>query len=144
LQPFEPLAFDTGFTVRIGSKVLSSNWESLGDNYILSFFTGIHGIPEFSSAIPEDGQTDIPSNYPIQIVFDRSMDPSSVEAALTVTPAIEYTTNWAEAGFVLNIEPSAQLKKQTTYTFEIGYGATSSFGCPLNNPIQLSFSTSGG
>jgi len=142
LQPFEPLDFDTTFTVGIGTGATSVDGLPMKESYNFSFFTGIHGKPAVLGSMPFDGQTGIPSNYPIQIVFDRPMDPASVEAALTISPAIEYTTSWYEANFILEIQPAAPLETGTTYTFAVGDGAISSFEQPLEKSFSSSFTTS--
>ncbi|NQT73337.1 MAG: Ig-like domain-containing protein [Chloroflexi bacterium] len=141
LQPLESLDFDTNYKVTIGAEAISINSIPLGEDYTFIFFTGIHGGPHILSTMPTDGQVGIPSGYPIQVFFNRSMDPDSVEDALSVTPDIEYKTKWYEADFVLEIEPQEQLVPNTTYTFEIGGQSTSSHSRPLGQSYRFSFTT---
>lgn len=141
LQPLESLNFDTNYKVTIGAEAISTNSISLGEDYTLDFFTGIHGVPQVLSTMPTDGQVGIPSGYPIQVFFNRSMNPDSVEDAITVTPTIEYRAKWYEADFVLEIEPKEPLVPNTTYTFEIGGKSTSSHSWPLGQSYRFSFTT---
>ena len=141
LQSHAPLDVNTNYSVTIGSSAVSSNGVSLQQEYQFDFTTGIMNLPQVLGTLPDAGQSDIPSNHPIQIVFDRSMDPESVEAMLDVSPHFEYSTSWLEADMVLLIEPAVTLPANTTYTFTIGAGALSSFGLPLKDDYKFSFTT---
>lgn len=141
LHLLEPLGNDTAYTVDIGTETMSADYTSLEESYSFSFFTGIHGVPHVLGTLPENGQADIPSNHPIQIVFDRPMNPASVETALEISPNMDYSTTWLEANFVLLLEPLAPLAANTTYTFEIGTEAASIVGLPLEEDFNFSFTT---
>jgi hypothetical protein len=91
--------------------------------------------------MPFDGQTGIPPNYPIQIMFDQPMEPASVEAALTISPAIDYSTEWLEADFVLVINPTLPLPANTTYTISIKVGTLSSDGVMNQQGHDYTFKT---
>jgi len=54
---------------------------------------------------------------------------------------MDYTTTWLEADFVLMLEPVTSLKTNTTYTLEVGAGAMSAFGMPLEESYSFSFTT---
>ena len=98
-------------------------------------------LPQVLGTLPDSGQGNIPSNHPIQIVFDRSMDIESVEALLVVSPNFEYSTSWFEAEMVLEVMSATPLPANTTYTITIGAGALSSFGLPLEDGYEFSFTT---
>jgi len=144
LQPLSPLESNMNYEVEIHASALSADMIPLAEGYSFSFITGIVRPPRVMGTFPENGQIDIPSNHPIQIVFDRSMDRASVEAALEVSPAMDYSTAWHEADFVLRIEPLAPLAANTTYTFKISTEATSAAGLPLVEIFSFSFATSEG
>lgn len=141
LQCLEPLAFDTEFTVTVDGTTQSVAGEEMGTGYTSSFFTGIHGAPAVTGSIPVNGQTAIPLDYPIQITFDRSMDPDSVESLLTVSPGFEYSTAWYDANFVLQINSSTPLDLNQSYSITIGAEAESAFGQPLGEDYTFSFTT---
>ncbi|RLC63857.1 MAG: hypothetical protein DRI01_04420, partial [Chloroflexi bacterium] len=141
LQPLAPLDNDTAFTVNIGAEALSTGGMPLAADYSFSFFTGMHETPRVLGTLPLDGQADIPSNHPIQIIFDQPMDTASIEAALKVSPAMDYTTTWLEANFVLMLEPVTTLAVDTGYTISIGDEAISTFGMPLAKDYSFSFTT---
>ncbi|MEE8470752.1 MAG: Ig-like domain-containing protein, partial [Dehalococcoidia bacterium] len=141
IQSHAPLDVNTDYSVRISTNAASANGVSLGEEKQFAFTTGIMNLPEVLGTMPESGQGSIPSNHPIQIVFDRSMDVESVEALLNTSPGFDYNTRWYEADMVLQIEPVAPLLDSTTYTITIDAGALSSFGLPLANDYEFTFTT---
>ncbi len=141
IQSHAPLDVNTDYSVRISTNAASANGVSLGEEKQFAFTTGIMNLPEVLGTMPESGQGSIPSNHPIQIVFDRSMDVESVEALLSTSPGFDYNTSWFEADMVLQIEPVAPLLDSTTYTITIDAGALSSFGLPLANDYEFTFTT---
>jgi hypothetical protein len=141
IQSHEPLEANTRYTVTLDDSAMSANSVPLDEEYQFSFTPVIMYLPNVLGTMPEAGMVNIPSNYPIQIVFDSSMDKRSVEALLSVFPDFDYDTNWFEADMVLQIEPTSTLKANTTYTINIGAGALSSSGLPLQNDYESSFTT---
>jgi hypothetical protein len=143
LQSHEPLEVNIEYTVAIGAGAMSGDGVPLAEEHQSNFTTGIMNLPQVLGTLPHSGQRNIPSNHLIQIVFDRSMDPESVEALLNVSPHLDYTTRWFEAEMVLQIKPTNPLGINTKYTIDIGAGALSSFGLPLENDYEFSFTTVG-
>ncbi len=141
IQSHAPLESDTRYTVNLDDSVVSGNGVPLDGEYQFSFTPVIRNLPGVLGTMPESGLGNIPSNYPIQIVFDLSMDTGSVEALLSVFPDFDYNTSWFEANMVLQIEPISPLDADTHYTITIGSGALSSFGLPLQNDYESSFTT---
>ncbi len=142
LQPLASLDFNTTYTVEIHTGATSAEGIPLADDYSFSFITGVVPTPSVVESAPLDGQTGIPSNYPVEIIFSWPMDPVTTEAALTVYPTMEYTTVWREANFVLLIKPTMPLAADTTYIFTISTEAMSIDGLPLTESSSFSFTTS--
>jgi len=69
------------------------------------------------------------------------MNTDSVEASLTVTPALDYTAAWREADFVLTIKPIAAVASYMRYQIDIAGSATSAVGLPLGTDFSFSFTT---
>ncbi len=141
LQSHAPLEVNTDYSVTIGTGAMSSNGVSLAEKFQFSFTTSLMNLPQVLGTLPDLGQENIPSNHPIQIVFDRSMNRQSVEARLSVFPHFEYSTSWLEANMVLEIKPLAPLAANRKYTIVIGAGALSSFALPLEDDYGFSFTT---
>lgn len=143
IQSHAPLEANTVYSVIIGTDAVSGDGVPLQEKYHFSFTTGIMNLPRVLGTLPNSAQGNIPSNHPIQIVFDRSMDTQSAEALLSISPNFEYTTTWFEADMVLQINPVAPLLANTTYTITIPRGALSSFGLPLEKAYEFSFTIAG-
>ena len=143
LQPLESLEFNTTYTVEIHTEAVSADGVPLEESFSFHFITGIVPTPNVLETLPLDGQTDIPSNHPIEIVFDWPMDPTSVEAALTISPTMDYATEWLEGDFVLRIKPLTTLAAFMRYKIQIDAGATSADGLPMGVTFSLSFTGRG-
>ncbi len=141
IQSHAPLESNTRYTVNLDDSAISANSVPLDEEYEFSFTPVIMYLPSVLGTMPESGLDNIPSNHPIQIVFDSSMDKESVEALLSVFPDFDYDTKWFEADMVLQIDPISTLDANTAYTIKIGAGALSSFGLPLPNDYESSFTT---
>ncbi|MCK4756911.1 MAG: Ig-like domain-containing protein, partial [Thermoplasmata archaeon] len=58
----------------------------------------------------------VPSNSLIIITFNKSMNQSSVEASITISPSLGVIFSWNSDNTTLTITPSANLSQNTTYT----------------------------
>ena len=143
LQPLEPMEADTTYSVTIDAGARSADGIALGKDFSFEFITGFLPAPHVVGTMPLDGQDNITSDYPIHIVFDWPMDPASVEAALTITPAFGYTTEWSEGNFVMTIKPLTTLAAFMRYKIQIDAGATSADGLPIGVTFSLSFTGRG-
>ncbi|HEY77715.1 MAG TPA: Ig-like domain-containing protein [Dehalococcoidia bacterium] len=141
LQSHAPLDSNTIYGITIGTGAMSGDGIPLEKDYSFSFTPVIMNLPHVMGTLPDSGQGGVPSNHPIQIVFDRSMDTASVEARLNVSPDFTYDTRWYEADMVLQIEPLAPLLASQQYAITVGTGALSSFGLPLEADYELVFTT---
>jgi hypothetical protein len=142
IHPHAPLDDNTTYSVTLGSSALSADGTALNEELEFSFTSTLRNPPVVLGSMPDSGQTGIPSNYPIQIVFDRSMDTQSVEAVLGISPNIEYVTTWYEANMVLEITPTADLPAGTIFTVTIGLGALSNYDIPMATEYSFYFISS--
>ncbi len=140
LRPLGPLEANTTYTVDISPRAISTTGAQLRDGHSFQFITGIVPAPGVLGTMPLDGQKGIPSNHPIQIVFDRSMDTASVEDALAISPDIDYATEWVEADMVLRIKLLTELAPPVRYTIQIDSSAASAVGIPMGVTFSISFS----
>ncbi len=141
IQPLQPLLSDQAYQVEIAAGVESASGVPLPEPFRLGFFTGIHGLAWALGSLPPDGQTEIPANHPIEVVFNRPMDTASVENALRIDPPIEFVPLWFETGYVLQIEPVYSLEPGTTYSITIDDSAVTTFGSPLAGGYAFGFTT---
>ncbi|UCC17977.1 MAG: Ig-like domain-containing protein, partial [Dehalococcoidales bacterium] len=105
----------------------------------LQFATGIMSAPSVWGTLPFDGQEGIPSNHPIQIVFDHPMDTDSVENALYIFPEVEYTTEWLENNFVLRIQFVEGFSPGTRYSIQVYRSAMSAYGISMEDTSKITF-----
>ncbi|MCF8392125.1 MAG: Ig-like domain-containing protein [Bacteroidales bacterium] len=95
--------------------------------------------PTIESSSPADTETGVPGELPIIINFSKWMDRASVEAALTVTPAIpNQTLTWAQNTLTISGDPMTDL---TVYTVSIGATATDVNGIAVASALSFSFTT---
>ena len=141
IQSHVPLDVNTVYTVTVGGGATSADGVPIIGEHQFRFITGINGPPVVLGTMPDNGQSDIPPNHPIRIVFDRPMDRRSVESMMSFSSDFEHSTRWYEANMVLEIIPMKSLAINTTYTITIKAGALSSVGLPLGDDFGFSFAT---
>ncbi|MBX3065268.1 MAG: Ig-like domain-containing protein [Anaerolineae bacterium] len=78
----------------------------------------------------------------VTLYFNQPMDRASVEAAFSVTPAVQGTFSWSDDATV-TFKPSASLQRATEYTFHLGATAKSADGSPLKDTYSLRLQTIG-
>lgn len=104
--------------------------------------------PNIISTTPADSAVDIDVFDDIIINFSRRMDRASVEAALTLSPAADYSLSWQSNNRKLTVNP-VQLAQETEYTLTIADSAVDLFGHPIDgngdgvggDPFTLVFTT---
>jgi hypothetical protein len=141
IQSCEPLDYNTAFTVTIGEEAMSADGIYLAEEYEFGFATFIMNQPRVLGSFPASGAS-IPSNHPLQIMFDRPMEPQSVEERISIThPGFQYTTSWHDANMVLQIESIEPLPAgfDISYTISLDAGAQSRFGLPMEDGFKFTF-----
>jgi uncharacterized protein YkwD len=78
---------------------------------------------------------------PVRITFSQAMDPTSVAASLTVSPATAVSLSWNAAATVLSISPQAHWLPGTYHTISIDPGALGASGRPMSSSVRAAFIT---
>ena len=142
---FEPLEFwdfDATYEIYIGMGAMSEAGMLMEEAYEFGFTTGESGeVPRVVGTLPHDGQADASGTQPIEIYFDQPMTPASLEAAIEVSPALDYAILWAEDNTIARLHPLAPLGNNAAYTVDIGTEAMSAGGLPLAEGHRFSFIT---
>ncbi|MGD8997223.1 MAG: Ig-like domain-containing protein, partial [Anaerolineae bacterium] len=94
----------------------------------------IQRTPEAGAELPPDGT--------IELIFDRAMDRSSVEAAFQVSPEVSGSVEWANDR-TLRFDPARDLKRDTQYRVTVGSGAKAVDGAPVADDFRFNFRTVG-
>ncbi|HEY94672.1 MAG TPA: hypothetical protein G4O15_07010 [Dehalococcoidia bacterium] len=139
IRPLGPLDANTYYSIGIDSSAVAANGAHLARDYGLKYATGIMSAPSVWGSLPFDGQEGVPSNHPIQIVFDHPMDTASVENALYIFPDVEYTTEWLENNFVLRIKFVDGLTPGIRYSIQVYRSARSAYGIAMGDTSKITF-----
>jgi hypothetical protein len=129
LRPMVPLATGTVYTINVtGVKDITGNTQSSFASQSFTTGTGTDLVtPTLVSTTPTSGQTGVPVNTTVQVVFSKAMgpgafdantsftlrDPSSNPVPATITFSSDYKT--------VTLQPNANLTAGTQYYLYIGY-----------------------
>jgi uncharacterized protein YkwD len=103
------------------------------------------GIPRpnthSASILPESIGAGVLTTQPITLTFTQAMDPQTVEAALTVEPAVPYRTSWSGDGKSVQLRPASRWQTDQRYVVSVPGSVTSAAGRPLYSARQVTFTT---
>lgn len=85
----------------------------------------------------------ISNNKPLEITFEQTIDPSSLEERIEITPKIEYTTSLSDDQKNLVITPQDSFSTDTKYTITLKSGIRNTLGGYIEKDIELTFTTPG-
>lgn len=136
--PSDRLPQDTEFIVSIGP-----GFEDLAGNVAE---TGLEawtfrtvGPPTVIETVPADGTEGVLLDGTVAVTFDRLMDTSAVETAISVDPVVRVRPTWS--GRVLTLAFEGDLRFGTAYTVTIDTDAADTDGSRLREPFVLRFTT---
>lgn len=145
---FEP---NRRYALTIGVEAQDQAGTPLERPFRLAFRTVPSGLaPE--AIVPADGVAGVAVTTPIALVFDRALDPDSVEDdLLAITPAVagslDVVAPPGAAGLldgarrVLRFQPSGPLDPNTTYEVTLGRGLLGADGAGLPAGMSWTFTT---
>ena len=151
LTPVEPLTEGVRYTLSIGTDARDSAGTPLERSYLLGFRAVTSGLTA-STLMPADEAEGISTRTPIAAVFDRTLDPDTLDDGMfTIQPDVAGSVEVVEApgaaGMVepglrvLRFLPSAPLQANTTYQVTLATGLTGTDGAALAEPITWRFTT---
>jgi hypothetical protein len=127
VTPSAKLPLSTVFHVHMAAGVEDQAGNTQGGTGDFTFTTV--DAPRVTAVSPLLDAQSVPVESPIQITFDRLMDPEKVVAGLRVEPSFNYQVSWNEA--VLTLTPSLPLASNTEYKLTIGDPAVDTDGSRL-------------
>jgi len=77
----------------------------------------------------------------IDITFSEPMDPRSVAASLTVTPATAIRLSWDATGTILTVHPATHWTAGTYHTITVAPGTLAAGGRPMSAAVRAAFIT---
>jgi hypothetical protein len=151
LTPAEPLAEGERYTIRLAATARDSAGTPLAGPYTLSFAAVRSGLSA-EIRFPANDVEGISPATPIALVFDRALDPGSVQADdLVIEPGVPGSlavvaapgaAGMREPGpRMLRFVPSGPLAPNTTYRVTLDPGLTAADGSGLASPISWRFTT---
>jgi len=147
IVPDAPLQPATDYTVRIGSEATDVAGVAIAEEVAFGFRTVAPGL-RVEATVPADAADGISPRTPIAVVFDRAVDPDSVESdLLSLSPELPGTLELVgtadepEVLRVLRFTPSGPLPANTTVEVELGAGFLGTEGGRLAEPITWRFTT---
>ncbi|PKK89329.1 MAG: hypothetical protein CVV64_14795 [Candidatus Wallbacteria bacterium HGW-Wallbacteria-1] len=114
--PSQSLAPNTKYTITISQSVQNSAGVAMGYPYQVEFTTGSSTLtaddPIVEGTVPENSALSVPEFASIFIHFNKAMDHTATEAAVTIAPAVTLYKSWNSSpdgtgGETLILAPSA-------------------------------------
>ncbi|MFN8458124.1 MAG: Ig-like domain-containing protein [Anaerolineae bacterium] len=144
-KPDKPM----GGGVTYKAKVTAGLTDAAGDNLLAQDFTWSFTTqpPEVVSVSPGDGQTLVPIETPVQVVFNQPVDPQSAQAKFSLNASGLFGGGNVAGTFsviseTLTFTPTERLVFDTTYQVTLEAGVTSQAGGNgMLNPYSFSFTT---
>jgi uncharacterized protein YkwD len=97
------------------------------------------------TALPESAFRSIGAATDLQaavdITFSEAMDPRSVAASLTVTPATGIRLSWDATGTILTVRPASHWAAGTYHTITVAPGTLAAGGRPMSAAVRAAFIT---
>ena len=151
LTPADPLAEGTRYGLRVAAGARDSAGSPLDEPFALAFRTVQSGL-EADIRFPADGTEGIAVTSPVALVFDRELDPGTLDDdAFSIQPdiagSLEVVAAPGAAGMrqpglrVLRFQPSGALEANTTYQISLQPGLAGADGSALAEPISWRFTT---
>ncbi len=147
ITPEVSLEPGTDYTIRIGADAADVSGVAIGREVSIEFRTVAPGL-RVESVLPAEGSDGISTRTPIAVVFDRALDPDSIESGLlSLTPDVAGTLEMVSlpddpgGPRMLRFAPSAPLPSNTTVEVELGAGLLGADGGRLAEPRTWSFTT---
>ncbi|MFO7657340.1 MAG: Ig-like domain-containing protein [Bacteroidales bacterium] len=131
------LKADTEYMITIGPDAKDLDGIKLGSPYSFSFKTAPVSI---GSTRPQNGELFVSPSENIFFYFNTYMQKSSVQSALSITPAINGVVDWYNnSKTTLRFTHASNFQYNTKYTVTIGTQAKDIFGTTLKAPYTFSF-----
>ena len=154
IVPDEPLAADTEYSVAVGADAADVAGVALEQETRITFRTVAPGLA-VESMVPADGVDGIALRTTIAVVFDRPIDPATVDPdLLVVEPAVAGTLEVVPlpgeedddgdadgSGRLLRFTPSGPLAPNTTFSVELLPGLEATSGGGLTAAAAWTFTT---
>jgi hypothetical protein len=151
IVPAQPLDPGVDYEVEVEADAADAAGVTVGEPIRIAFRTLTSGLTSLT-LVPADGVDGVAPISPIAVVFDRPIDPASVDGGqLTISPEVAGTLEVvalpadppddAGSGSLLRFTPSGPLPPNTTFDVELAAELTTTTGETMAEPLRWSFNT---
>lgn len=130
------------YTATLAADVVSIEGAALSVPVTWSFRTA---SPAIQASVPTDGQSQVPLETDVRVVFNTPMDQEISGSVFSVTgetgEVVPGAITWEDNGAVLVFTPVGRLKLGMRYTVQVGARARAATSAPLANPQSWTFTT---
>ena len=136
----EPLSPGANYELTVRGTATDEEGARLEIPYYLSFFAGSRiDAPELLTMTPAPNAQNAAPDTAIELVFSRSMDPTTTEEAFRIAPSVDGTTTWEDSNTKLVFLPYAPLAVGQSYSVTVTTQATDDEGILLSNQFSATF-----
>ena len=151
IVPTAPLSADREYEITIDGTTVDASGVPIGGPVTIRFRTVSPGLA-IETVVPADEVDGIAPGTPIAVIFDRPIDPATVDdATLAITPDVAGTLDVTAlpgdepaddgSGRLLRFTPSGPLPPTTTFEVTLAAGVASTTGGELAEPLTWTFTT---
>jgi uncharacterized protein YkwD len=94
-----------------------------------------------TSILPQNVGVGVPTSQAITVTFAEPMDLGSVQAAISIRPAVPIRTAWRDRGQTLLVLPGLRWQTDARYVITVAGTARLTNGSELGTPQRVSFTT---
>jgi outer membrane protein assembly factor BamB len=134
-------------TASTSAKDDSDPGNALANPYVFSFEISTIPIPTppvILATSPANDSIDVPLTATIFVMFDKAMERTATEGAVTASPSLIWSAAWSKGDTTVTFTPSSGLQSSTKYSITITTSAKSVDGANLIKGYAFSFTTVAG
>lgn len=140
--PSSSLKYNTLYTVTVDTSLRDLCWNRLAAQYSWTFRTELDTVrPLVVSVSPADGEANVTVNTSITVCFSEPMDHATVQAALSLTPAVAFSGYIWQGDTLMTATLADTLSFFRQYQVTVGTGALDLAGNSLASVWSSSFTT---
>ncbi len=141
-NPFRGWSAGKTYGVALNAGLLSVEGVALSAPTTWAFNTA---LPTIQSVSPADGETNVPLETAIRVIFNTPMDQDITAGVFGVTgvngESVPGAVTWEDNGATLIFTPALKLNLGAQYTVQVGTRARAATSAPLENPQVWTFTT---